>query len=73
MARLTDDVGETSVNVPHPRSYSGYDDAYYGLRTRGVPLDLPANMTKLRKQGQTTSINRNIRPSEKNRSMFARY
>ncbi|VEL18752.1 unnamed protein product [Protopolystoma xenopodis] len=33
MARLTDDAGETSGNVPRPRSYSGNDDVYYGLRT----------------------------------------
>ncbi|VEL32041.1 unnamed protein product [Protopolystoma xenopodis] len=52
MARLTDDEGETSGNVPIPRSDSGNDHVYYGLRTRCVPLGLPANMTKLRKQGQ---------------------
>ncbi|VEL19557.1 unnamed protein product [Protopolystoma xenopodis] len=37
MARLTDDAGydagETSGNVPRPRSNSGNDDAYNGLRT----------------------------------------
>ncbi|VEL42906.1 unnamed protein product [Protopolystoma xenopodis] len=54
MARLTDDAGERSGNVPHPRSYSG--NAYNGLRTRCVPLSLPTNITELRKQGQTTSI-----------------
>ncbi|VEL22169.1 unnamed protein product [Protopolystoma xenopodis] len=32
MTRLTDDGGETSGNVPRPRSYSGNDDAYNGLR-----------------------------------------
>ncbi|VEL32852.1 unnamed protein product [Protopolystoma xenopodis] len=35
MARLTDDAGESSGNVPRPRSYSGNADAYSGLRTRG--------------------------------------
>ncbi|VEL39943.1 unnamed protein product, partial [Protopolystoma xenopodis] len=33
MARLTDAAGETSGNVPRPRSNSGNDDAYNGLRT----------------------------------------
>ncbi|VEL34953.1 unnamed protein product, partial [Protopolystoma xenopodis] len=37
MARLTDDAdydaGETSGNVPRPRSYSGNVDAYNELRT----------------------------------------
>ncbi|VEL27539.1 unnamed protein product [Protopolystoma xenopodis] len=60
MARLTDDadygVGESSGNVPRPRSDSGNNDAYNGLRTRCVHLSLPTNMTELRKQGQTTSI-----------------
>ncbi|VEL18629.1 unnamed protein product [Protopolystoma xenopodis] len=55
MATLTDDAGETSGNIPHPRSDFGNDRAYNGLRTRFVPLSLPTNMTKLRKQGQTTS------------------
>ncbi|VEL30408.1 unnamed protein product [Protopolystoma xenopodis] len=54
----TGDAGETSGNVPRPRSYSGNDAAYNGLRTRCVPLSLPTNMTKLRKKGQTTSIQR---------------
>ncbi|VEL32493.1 unnamed protein product [Protopolystoma xenopodis] len=58
IARLIDDAeydaGETSGNVPCPRSYSGNDVAYNGLRTRCVPLSLPINMTELRKQGQTT-------------------
>ncbi|VEL36884.1 unnamed protein product [Protopolystoma xenopodis] len=40
MARLTDDAGETSGNVPSPRSYSGHDHAYYDL-------GLTVNMTKL--------------------------
>ncbi|VEL09034.1 unnamed protein product [Protopolystoma xenopodis] len=60
MARLTDDAeyeaGEASGNVPCARSDSGNDHAYKGLRTKCVPLGLPASMTKLRKQGQTTSI-----------------
>ncbi|VEL08608.1 unnamed protein product [Protopolystoma xenopodis] len=51
MARLTDDADidarEASGNVPRLRAYSGNDDAYYGLRTRCVPLSLPTNMTKL--------------------------
>ncbi|VEL07483.1 unnamed protein product [Protopolystoma xenopodis] len=63
MARLTDDAdydaGETSGKVPRPRYYSGNDHAYNGLRTRCVPLSLPTNMIKLRKQGQTTSKQRN--------------
>ncbi|VEL14405.1 unnamed protein product [Protopolystoma xenopodis] len=33
MARLTDDGGETSGNVPRPQSYSVNDDAYNVLRT----------------------------------------
>ncbi|VEL39623.1 unnamed protein product [Protopolystoma xenopodis] len=45
MARLTDDAGKTSGNVPRPWSYSGNDDAYNGLRTKCVPLTLPTNMT----------------------------
>ncbi|VEL23870.1 unnamed protein product [Protopolystoma xenopodis] len=61
-ARLTDDAdydsGETSGNVPRKRSSSGNLDSHNGLRTRCVPLSLPANMTKLRKQSQTTSIQR---------------
>ncbi|VEL37375.1 unnamed protein product [Protopolystoma xenopodis] len=59
MARLTDDAdydaGETSGNVPNLRSDSGNAHAYYVFRTRCVPLGLPANMTKLQDQGQTTS------------------
>ncbi|VEL30650.1 unnamed protein product [Protopolystoma xenopodis] len=62
MARLTDDAdydpGEMSGNVPRPRSDFGNDHAYNALRTRCVPLSLPTNMTKLRKQGQTASIQR---------------
>ncbi|VEL19210.1 unnamed protein product [Protopolystoma xenopodis] len=58
MAKLTDDAdydaGETTGNVPRPRSDSGNDDAYNGLRTRCVPLSLPSNILKLRKRGQTT-------------------
>ncbi|VEL34158.1 unnamed protein product [Protopolystoma xenopodis] len=60
MARLTNDVGETSGNVPCLRSYSGNDDAYYGLRTGCVPLSLPTNMIELRNQGQTTSISTRV-------------
>ncbi|VEL40355.1 unnamed protein product [Protopolystoma xenopodis] len=56
MARLTDDAGETSVNVLRPWSGSENYHAYIGLRTRYVPLSLPTNMTKLRKQDQTTHI-----------------
>ncbi|VEL13447.1 unnamed protein product [Protopolystoma xenopodis] len=33
MARITDDAGEKSGNVPRPRSYSENDAAYNGLRT----------------------------------------
>ncbi|VEL14306.1 unnamed protein product [Protopolystoma xenopodis] len=40
MARLIDDAGETSGNVPHPWSSSGHDDAYNGLQIRSVLLDL---------------------------------
>ncbi|VEL40538.1 unnamed protein product, partial [Protopolystoma xenopodis] len=50
MASLTDDAGETSMNVPSAQSDSGNDPAYYGLWTRCVPPGLPVNMTKLRKQ-----------------------
>ncbi|VEL22338.1 unnamed protein product [Protopolystoma xenopodis] len=53
MARLTGDAdydaGETSGNVPRPRSFSGTNYADNGLRTRCVPLSLPTNMTKLRR------------------------
>ncbi|VEL28207.1 unnamed protein product [Protopolystoma xenopodis] len=53
MARLTDDsdydAGETSWNVPRPRSGSVKYHACNGLRTRCVPLSLPTNMTKLQK------------------------
>ncbi|VEL31636.1 unnamed protein product [Protopolystoma xenopodis] len=60
MARLIDDAdynaGDPSWSVPRPRSYSGNDEAYNGLRIRCVPLSLPTNMTKLRKQGQSTSV-----------------
>ncbi|VEL14299.1 unnamed protein product [Protopolystoma xenopodis] len=59
MARLTDDTDyhsrETSGNLPRQRSDFGNDHAYNGLRSRCVPLSLPTNMTKLRKQGQITS------------------
>ncbi|VEL16060.1 unnamed protein product [Protopolystoma xenopodis] len=62
MAILTDDADydadETSGNIPRPRSYSGYDDAYNGLRARCVPLTFPTNMIKLQKRGQTTAIQR---------------
>ncbi|VEL40784.1 unnamed protein product [Protopolystoma xenopodis] len=60
MARLTDDadydVGETSVDAPLSESGFGNDFAYNGLRTRCVPLSLPTNIIKLRKQVQTTSL-----------------
>ncbi|VEL28158.1 unnamed protein product [Protopolystoma xenopodis] len=52
------DAVETSGKVPGLRSDFGNDEAYNGLRTRCVPLSRPTNMTKLRKQGQTTSIQR---------------
>ncbi|VEL39784.1 unnamed protein product [Protopolystoma xenopodis] len=39
MAKLTDDAGETSGNVPHPQSDFGKDYAYNGLWTRHlIPL-----------------------------------
>ncbi|VEL24299.1 unnamed protein product [Protopolystoma xenopodis] len=61
MARLIDDAdydaGKTSGNVPSPRSDSENAHGYYGLGARFVPLGLPANLTKLRNQGKTTSIN----------------
>ncbi|VEL15219.1 unnamed protein product [Protopolystoma xenopodis] len=54
MARLTDhadyDAGETSKNVPLPRSYSGNDDAYNRLRTRSTvsaPRRIEDNFTTL--------------------------
>ncbi|VEL11899.1 unnamed protein product [Protopolystoma xenopodis] len=34
MARLTDDAGETSENVPRPRFDFGNDHAYNGLQAR---------------------------------------
>ncbi|VEL11839.1 unnamed protein product [Protopolystoma xenopodis] len=48
------DAGETFGNVPRPRSDFGNDYVCNGLRARYVPLSLLTNMTKLRKQGQTT-------------------
>ncbi|VEL18285.1 unnamed protein product [Protopolystoma xenopodis] len=45
MARLPDDAGKTSGNVPDPRSDCGNDNAYNGLRTRRVPLRLHTNIT----------------------------
>ncbi|VEL10874.1 unnamed protein product [Protopolystoma xenopodis] len=56
MARLTDDAGETSGKVPCPRLDFENDHVYNGLRTRCVFLSPPINMTKLRRQGQKTSI-----------------
>ncbi|VEL28771.1 unnamed protein product [Protopolystoma xenopodis] len=41
-----DDAGESFGNVPRPRSCSGNDDAYNGLRNRGIPRILPTNVTK---------------------------
>ncbi|VEL44276.1 unnamed protein product [Protopolystoma xenopodis] len=52
------DAGGASGNVPRPRSDFGNEYAYNGLRTRCVPLSLSTNMTKLRKQVQTTFIQR---------------
>ncbi|VEL09788.1 unnamed protein product [Protopolystoma xenopodis] len=64
MTRLTDDADydacETSGNVSRPRSDFGNDHACNGLRTRCVLLRLPTNMTKLRKQCQTTSISDDV-------------
>ncbi|VEL30182.1 unnamed protein product [Protopolystoma xenopodis] len=45
MEILTDDAGETSGNVPRPRSYFGNDHADNGPRTRCVPISLPTNVT----------------------------
>ncbi|VEL31534.1 unnamed protein product [Protopolystoma xenopodis] len=60
MARLTDDAnydaGEMSEKVSNPGSNFGNNQAYNALRTRYVPQSLSTNVTKLRKQGQTTSI-----------------
>ncbi|VEL13160.1 unnamed protein product [Protopolystoma xenopodis] len=59
MARLTDDAdydARKCMGIYHVNGPTGNYHAYYGLRTRYVPLGLPANMTKLRKRGQTTSI-----------------
>ncbi|VEL16930.1 unnamed protein product [Protopolystoma xenopodis] len=47
-------AGKASRNAPSPRPESGNYHAYNGLRTRCVSIGLPANMTKLRKQDQTT-------------------
>ncbi|VEL20363.1 unnamed protein product [Protopolystoma xenopodis] len=62
--RLTEDAdydaGETSKNVPRPRpsagNYHDYDSR--GLGIRYVQLDCFGNTTKLRKQGQTSSVHR---------------
>ncbi|VEL36545.1 unnamed protein product [Protopolystoma xenopodis] len=58
MAKLPNDAdykaGETSGNVPSPLSDSGNHHGYYGLQKRCIPLGLPANMTKLRKQSLKT-------------------
>ncbi|VEL20731.1 unnamed protein product [Protopolystoma xenopodis] len=56
MARLSDDAGRTSWIVDCSWSDFGNDHADTGLRTRCVHPVLPTNMTKLQKQGQTTSI-----------------
>ncbi|VEL16927.1 unnamed protein product [Protopolystoma xenopodis] len=60
MTRLTDDAdydaGEMSGNVPSSRFDPGIYHAYYGHRTGYVPLGLPANIVKLRKPVQETSI-----------------
>ncbi|VEL08520.1 unnamed protein product [Protopolystoma xenopodis] len=62
MAELTadadSDAGETSENVPSPRSDGGNYDNYCGrgLRTRCALLSRPYNKTKLRQRGQPTSI-----------------
>ncbi|VEL13612.1 unnamed protein product [Protopolystoma xenopodis] len=49
--RLTDDAdydaGETSGNVPRPRSDFVNDHTHNGLGTRRVPLSLPTDMIKL--------------------------
>ncbi|VEL38761.1 unnamed protein product [Protopolystoma xenopodis] len=59
MARFTNDAdydaGGTSGYVPHPRSDTGDNQAYYGLWTRCAPIGLPANMTNLRILGHTTT------------------
>ncbi|VEL13350.1 unnamed protein product [Protopolystoma xenopodis] len=59
MAILIDDAGETFGNISFPRFYFGNDHADNGLRIRCVPLSLPTNMTKLRKQDQTTFMGDN--------------
>ncbi|VEL33459.1 unnamed protein product [Protopolystoma xenopodis] len=38
MTRPTDDAGETSENVPRPRSYSGGYHEYNGLRIRSLRI-----------------------------------
>ncbi|VEL06986.1 unnamed protein product [Protopolystoma xenopodis] len=45
MVRLTDDTGETSGNVPRPRSDSGHNCTYYGLRIRCHLI--PSNLSLL--------------------------
>ncbi|VEL08974.1 unnamed protein product [Protopolystoma xenopodis] len=52
------DAGQTSGNVPDTRSDSGTYHVHYGLQTMCVPPGLPTDMTRLPKQGQTTSIQR---------------
>ncbi|VEL15470.1 unnamed protein product [Protopolystoma xenopodis] len=47
MARLTDDAGETSGNVPRPRSEFGNDHAYNWFRARNanpVDVELPTRL-----------------------------
>ncbi|VEL24001.1 unnamed protein product [Protopolystoma xenopodis] len=62
MAILTDDAdydaGETFGNDPRLRFNFGNDQADNERRTRCVPISLPTNRTMLRKQGQTTFIQR---------------
>ncbi|VEL39049.1 unnamed protein product [Protopolystoma xenopodis] len=50
----TGDAGETSGNVPRPRSYSGNDAADNGPRTRCVPISLSTNMTSFENSIQWT-------------------
>ncbi|VEL41172.1 unnamed protein product [Protopolystoma xenopodis] len=64
MARLTNDAvydaGETSENVPSPRSDARNYDSYYGrgLWTKCFQISLPDNKTKSRQRGKPTFRNR---------------
>ncbi|VEL17836.1 unnamed protein product [Protopolystoma xenopodis] len=73
MVRLTYDSGDTSGNAPRLRSDFGNDHAHNGFRTRCVPLSLSTNMTKLRKQGQTTYIRQETATTQEATASWSTY